>query len=347
MFHLAEEYQVDQRTGTTPTHDVFMPDDDPLLCKVPLPLQAIFYPLGFAVEISTNSHGVLDAAEESWGSLRQRYAGPPLRLRIGVAETGSEECPPAPVVRAQRHLLSMVANSHNQAICDLREGFASAWVNRGAVGHRSYFRYHFLESVVLVLLSTSHVVPIHAACVSRYGCGMLLCGTSGAGKSSLAYGCARSGWTYTSDDASYLLRDTDQPRIIGNSRQFRFRPSAKTIFTELRGRSLTPRAQGKPSIEVPISDLPGIVTAEEATPRYMIVLNRRPSRTAELRPLPSETAMEYFRQSVYPTEEISASQIAALESLSTMQAYELSYSTLSQAVDRLERLARSSGVQVI
>jgi len=347
MPQLVQEYQIDQKTGKTLTHDVPMPDDDPLLCKVSLPLQAVFYPLGFAVEISTNSQSVLDAAEESWGALRQRYAGSPLRLRIGVVETGPEECPPAPVARAQRHLLSIVANSHNQAICDLREGFAFVWVNRSAVRHRSYLRYHFLESVALVLLSTSYVVPIHAACVSRYGCGMLLCGTSGAGKSSLAYGCARSGWTYTSDDASYLLRDGDRPRIIGNSRQFRFRPSAKALFPELRGRDLTPRAQGKPSIEVPISDLPRIVTAEEATPRYIIFLNRRTSKTAELRPLSSEIAMEYFCQNVYPTEEIGQMQIAALEYLSTMQAYELSYSTLSQAVDRLERLARSSGVQVI
>src|SRR5271168_4907051 len=38
--------------------------NDPLLCKMELPLRAVFYPLGFAVEISTNSQAVLDAAKE-------------------------------------------------------------------------------------------------------------------------------------------------------------------------------------------------------------------------------------------------------------------------------------------
>lgn len=342
-----QEYKIDKLPAASLAVDTLLQEDDPLLCKVPLPLKAIFYPLGFAIEISTNCQRVIDAAVESWGSLQPRYAGPRLRIYFGVTDAGPEECPPAPVARAQRHLLSIVADSHNQAICDLREGFAFVWLNRSAARHSSYLRYHFLESVALVLLSTSCVVPIHAACISRYGCAMLLCGLSGAGKSTLAYGCARAGWTYISDDASYLLRAADGPRIIGNSRQFRFRPSAKAIFPELHGRSLTPRAQGKPSIEVRTADLPGILTAEDARPRCIIFLNRQPSSVAELRPLPQEAAMKYFSQNVYPTEEVGQPQIAALEYLSTMQAYELLYSDLTQAVERLEQLARSSGVQAV
>src|SRR5580704_4599297 len=46
--------------------------EDPLLCKVPMPLRAVFYPLGFAFEIITNSQAVLDAANEGWGHSKQR-----------------------------------------------------------------------------------------------------------------------------------------------------------------------------------------------------------------------------------------------------------------------------------
>ncbi len=148
--------------------------DDPLLCKVDLPLRAVFYPLGFAFEITTNSQAVLDAAGQSWAHTKQRDSGPVLRLRIGVTRGTSQNCPPAPVVRCQQNLLSMVADAHNQAICDLNAGFAFAWLTEDAVRHPSYTRYHFLEAVALILISTSYATPIHAACVSRYGSGMLV-----------------------------------------------------------------------------------------------------------------------------------------------------------------------------
>jgi len=340
MPELAQEYKTKADIAIAPTDGMALPEDDPLLCKTPLPLRQVFFPLGFAVEIETNSPQVLDAATESWRGLRQRHAGRTLKLRIGVVEAGPVSCPPAPVARARGHLMSLVADSHNQAVCDLKEGFAFAWLNRGAMLHSSYLRYHFLESLALVLLSTSHVVAVHAAAVSRYGRGMLLCGASGAGKSSLAYGCARAGWTYTTDDASYLLRDADRPRVIGNSHQFRFRPSAQTLFPELSGRSLTPRARGKPSIEVPTSEMENILSAEEATIHNIVFLNRRPSSSAQLKPLSRNVAIEYFRQHVYPEEVIGLSQTVALEQLSAVDTYELRYSDLARAVAQLDRLAR-------
>lgn len=345
MQELTQEYKFGADEGRLAERGRGVLDGDPLLCNASMPLREIFYPLGFAVEIATNSKEVLVAARESWEALQQTYPDPPLRLRIGVTQEGPAECPPAPVVRAQRHLLSVVANGRNHAVCDLAEGFAFMWVSCGAVIHRSYFRYHFLESVALTLVATTRAVPIHAACVSRYGHGVLLCGASGAGKSTLAYGCARAGWTYTSDDASHLLCNSTGTRIIGNARQFRFRPSAKAIFPELQGRSLTPRARGKPSIEVPTSELGSIIATDEAEARFIIFLNRQSSAAPELRPLSSEFALDYFRQSVYPAQEIRQMQVAALEHLASLQVYELSYSDLAKAVSLLDRLARSAGTR--
>ena len=320
-----------------------MPDGDPLLCKMPLPLRATFYPLGFAVQITTNAQEVLDAAEESWGSSRQRFDNPPLRYRVGVVDVGTDQCPPALVVRAQLHLISYVADRYNHAFCDTREGFAFAWLSRGAISHRGYLRYHFLESAVFTLIGASRAIAIHAACVSRFGCGMLLCGDSGAGKSTLAYGCAREGWTYTSDDASFLLLRSTAPNVIGEARQIRFRPSAKGLFPELQGHTLTPRARGKPSMEVPLFDLPDIIAVQETQAHCAIFLNRRPGAEAELRPFPREKAMKYFKSSseVFPPELFDPSMTAALDSLSNLETYELLYSDLSQAVMRLEQLART------
>jgi hypothetical protein len=317
---------------------------DALLCNVPLLLHATFYPLGFAVEIITNAQEILDAAKESWGHFHQRYARPALQFRVVISEDDSIDCPPHPTVRAQRYMLSIVADSHNQAVCDLKGSFASAWLSQSILKYRSYLRYHFIEAVVLLLLSTSYVTAIHAACVSFHGKGMLLCGDSGAGKSSLAYACARAGWTYTSDDASYLLGDVNPPRVIGNSRQVRFRPTAKELFPELHGRELTPRAEGKPSIEVPTSEFLNILTADEAQVQTIIYLNRQPLAIAELVPLPKATSMWRFYQSLYPVEEIRERQLSALEPLFDLEIYELRYRDLHHAINRLEQLATSKDI---
>ena len=312
---------------------------DPLLCKVDLPLRAVFYPLGFAFEITTNSQAVLDAAAQSWSHTKQRDRVPILRLRIGVTRGTSQNCPPGPVVRCQQNLLSMVADAHNQAICDLNAGFAFAWLTEDAVRHPSYIRYHFLEAVALILIATSYATPIHAACVSRYGSGLLLCGDSGAGKSTLAYACARSGWLFTSDDSSYLKHNSHEIRIVGNSHQLRFRPSARDLFPELQGRSVTPRAEGKPSIEVPTAELSGIVTADETLVHHIILLNRWPSAHAELVPLPREAAHRYFQQYLSFPDKIRQAQSEALQALYAADVYELRYQDLQQAVDCLDHLA--------
>ena len=137
-------------------------------------MRAVFYPLGFPFELISNSQAVLDAASASWSHAKQRENGLTLQLRIGVTAGTSGNCPPAPVVRSQQHLLSIVADAHNQAVCDLQAGSAFAWLTEDALHHTSYARYHFIEAVALILISTSYATPLHAACVSRHGRGMLL-----------------------------------------------------------------------------------------------------------------------------------------------------------------------------
>jgi len=317
-------------------------EDDPLLCGRPLPHRAVFYPLGFAVQIATNNRTILDAARESWGGFRQRHARPMLQYNVLVTEEGTAECPPAPVSRAQGHLLSSVADAHNHIVCDLQAGFAFACLSRGTLRDRSYLRYCMIESPVLTLICSSYATPIHAACVSRHGRGILLCGDSCAGKSSLAYACARAGWVFTTDDASYLLHGATEPRVLGNSRKMRFRPSAQELFPELHGLGITPRAQGKPSIEVPTSNMAGIATTDEAAVHCIVHLNRQPSADsnldAELLPLDSAFALRRLHQSSYPAE-IEQRHSAAIERLSTIEFYELRYHDLQRAVDRLDLLA--------
>ena len=320
-----------------------------LLSDMDLPLRRTYYPLGFGVEIVTNEPGVLKAAEEAFGHARLSRRSALLQVFIGVSEDGSKarerECPPAPTRRQSNHLYSMVANAENQALLDLNTLTNFVWINKAALTNGLYFRYNFLEKTVYLLLGSSVVTDLHAACVSKNGRGVLLCGDSGAGKSTLSYACARAGWIYTSDDTSYLINAavggdliTHLPRVIGHAHRARFRPNATTLFPELEGRTLTERLEGKPSLEIPTSELPGLVTASEAAVNFVIYLKRSPAGTGTLVRLPEGTATRRMCSELYSAGEVRARHEKILEVMSAVPTFELHYRDLGDAIDQLDRL---------
>lgn len=315
---------------------------DALLSDMDLPLRRTFFPLGYAVDIVTNDASVLNAAQESFGHRKlRRFAGIPA-IRIGVHPAGTSRTPPEPIRRQYNHLYSLVADGDHQALLDLRSCTSFVWITDAAARDRLYFRYNFLEKVVYLLLGASVVTDLHAACVARNERGVLLCGDSGAGKSTLAYACARAGWAYTSDDTSYLINQSAKPRVIGHAHRARFRPSARDLFPELVGRSLTPRMEGKPSLEVPIAELP-VANAVAETAVHAVVYLRRDSGTrAQLIPLPKGAATECFRRELYSAGEVRARHTRILAVFADIPAYELHYRDLNEGIEVLESLTRSA-----
>jgi len=331
--------------SATPQEPDFSPQNpDPLKALQVFPYRQTFYPLGFPLELETTCQEVLDAANQSWGEQSPITpshlvsTAPPLKLRLGVTPSLSAPCPPTTVLRAHGHLLSIVADQENSAVCDLTDGQAFAWVNQSALANPAYLRYHFLEAIALCLLSATHVTPLHGACISLRGRGILLCGQSGAGKSSLAYACARAAWTFTSDDASYLLWNHPHPTVRGNAHQFRFRPSARTLFPEIAGHSLTPRTQGKPSIEIPARTFPELILAPESPIHAIVFLHRRPKSEARLSLLPYEHVAPYLEDTLFPLESVRRKQTPALQGLFRIPAYRLSYDEFAPAIACLETL---------
>jgi hypothetical protein len=312
---------------------------DPVLARAPLPLRDTFYPLGFPVEITTNSEEVLTAAAASWHGFEKLFDTPTIRLRVGVKEGRSSECPPAPICSAHQHLCVNIADAQNFAVLDLAQGFSMIWLTDAAVEHKNYLRYFFLESTAMSLLSTSHTTAIHAACVERGGSGILLCGDSGAGKSSLAYACARAGWTYVTDDGCYLVNGRTDRLVVGNCNQARFRPSASELFSELKGRTITQRMQGKPSIEIKTTALCNIATSSTSHVNHVVFLNRRSGSRQELVPLQAEVARYFMLQMLFSPAPTLKIQTAMIDGLLSTGALELRYSDLNWAIDRLARLA--------
>ncbi len=317
------------------------PEFDPIRSMTELPLRALYFPLGFPLEIHTNSPAVLAAAQQSWGVFQPKFSYAPLTLRLGVTENASDssDLPPVPVCRSQGNLLSNIADAHNFVISDLNAGFSFGWITQQTSETPLYLRYHILEAAALCMISALRVMALHAACVAPSGHGMLLCGDSGAGKSTLAFAGARAGWTFVSDDASYLPLHREDRMVIGNCHQVRLRDSSVQLFPELRGRTVTPRAEGKPSIEIPTAELPELITADSTTVKSIIFLNRRGAEAPGLLPFSRETALSWFKKTALKSEVSFLSQETAIRHLVDVEIFELRYTTLNWAVERLQTLA--------
>jgi HPr Serine kinase C-terminal domain len=305
-----------------------------------LTLEQMFFPLGFPLRVRTNSHEVLRQCDAKWGVFEPRTHGKPIEANIHVIQCDSLECPPATRCHFMGNVLVVVADAHNVCTAEFPWGKTRMLVSTAALRYSHYFNQTFLGAAAAGQLYTRFVTPVHAACVVLDGCGVLLCGDSGAGKTSLAWACARSGWQFVADDTSYLLHGESGRRVIGNCHKVRFRPSAAEIFPEIADAELTPRMSGKPSVEIRTASMQGVRTADNAHVDYVVYLNRRYPDSFDLVPYSRDVARRSMRQVLFGTPDTRGSQYEAIERLLTARVLELRYQSLDQAVRRLEMLVR-------
>lgn len=303
-------------------------------------LSGRYFPLGFPVQVRTNEPEVLACFDAASIPFQRRFHAPPIAIDVHVVDSDKEDCPPTPVHSIAPPLLIWSADPHNVAVADLERTTTQIVLTQAALRQRLYANYFFLEPAASAHICTRFCTPIHAACVALAGRGLLLCGESGAGKSTLSYACARSGWSYVSDDAALLLNDNPQRIALGNCYQVRFRPTATNLFPEIAGLPITPRAEGKPSIELPVSRLPLPHIAETAPVDFIVFLRRDGTCGAKLLPYSRDVARQSMRRTVFGTRPLLAAQYATIERLLAVDVYELHYSALAPAIARLEALAR-------
>ena len=311
---------------------------DPLLRDIDLPHTATYFPAGFPLELATNSRDVIDAAQESWRYWDREFDVEPVRFHVIVEPEGELAGPPA--WRMRGHLVQAVSDAHNFAAMDTRSLFGSIHVSQKTAADHPWLRWFYVESMAYMMLVQRYVVAVHAACVARDGRGLLLCGPSGAGKSTLAFACARAGWTYVGDDCSWLLADSADRVVIGKPHQVRFRDDAPRLFPELEGLIARARPNGKLSIEVLTSALPGIETSRRCEVRGLVYLQRGTSAVPRLEPMlsPDAVARMLLDMPSYG-EDVNAMHERTVCGLLGVPAWRLHYDSLADALTLL------SGIQ--
>lgn len=313
---------------------------DVVLSRMEFPLKKRLYPLGFPMDVFSNSMEALDAATESWGLFEPLFDTPPIELRIGVIPGQISECPPTTECRVQSDIFSFIADAQNYGIADMRRKISTIWLLEGTLKYRSYVRHSMLEASAMVQIATGFTTGVHSGLVERNGVGVLLCGDSGAGKSTLSYACAKAGWTYITDDGSYLVHGRDDLLAVGNCHQVRFRPSASSIFPEIEGREITQRSGiGKPSIELKPHALGDIRCSQAAPVHHLVLLNRREGRNEPLRSYSRDVVRQFLRQGRFAPLDTLPTHYAMIDRLLAGSVLELCYRDLDWALQQLDTLA--------
>jgi hypothetical protein len=310
---------------------------DPLLSDIDLPLEGTFHPAGFPLHLATNSRDVLEAACEAWGAWDRAFHTDPLRFRVVVRPPGAVAA--APVYFAQSGLLSCVADAHNFASADTRTLSASFLLSEKTCADHALLRWLFLDAMAYMLLTQRYVLSLHAACVAHRESGILLCGRSGAGKSTLSVACARSGFTFLSDDCTWILTGTDSPVAIGKPHQARLRADAARHFPELEGVPARALPNGKLSMEVPTSLLAGVHTARKIGVGTLVFLDRTSDGAAQVKRMDSSEAAALLLQDL-PSygPEVNAAHERTVGILAALPAWRMSYRKLADAIRLLSEL---------
>jgi len=310
---------------------------DPYLLDTALPLSASFYPFGFPVHIVTNSTDVLEALAECWSNYRAEFDVEPIRLRVVVLPEGDRGEPP--VHRGQGNLHAVIGDQHNFATLDRAALTGMIFVSEKTAADHVWLRWFYIESLTYLLLAQRYLVPIHAGCLERNGTGVVVNGPSGAGKSTLAFACARAGWTYLSDDCTWLLPDSDERIALGRPWQVRFRVDAPALFPELEGRISRERPNGKVSIEVPMSAFPEIRTAARAPIGRLVFVERRPVREPRLVRIGGEEAIgRIMRDLPSYGPAVDAMHERTVRKLAEVPSYVMRYERLDDAISLLAEL---------
>jgi hypothetical protein len=243
------------------------------------------------------------------------------------------------VFRKQGHLLSFVSDAHNFAAGDSLTLSASFHLSEETAAQRARLRWYFLEAMAYMLLTQRYVVSLHAACVARGGAGMLICGKSGSGKSTLSLASARAGFTYVSDDCTWLKAGSEDRVAIGKPHSVRFRGDAARHFPELAGFPACMHPNGKLSIEVPTSFFPAIRTASRCPIGCLVFLDREsggPARVERMPPAEAAEALLAELPSYGAT--VNAMHEATIDRLSGVPAWRLRYGSLEDGVRLLSEI---------
>jgi hypothetical protein len=248
--------------------------------------------------VATNSEVIVRTLHR-WKAPRQTNRRFALRVLVDDRLHRSDE---APVYRGMNHVAFATFGSDFFGF-DLLRKQITAVVCPETACDETFWNRVLWPIAIGVMGCFIGVVPLHSACLEWNGSGVLVAGVSGAGKSTLAAAMAHSGFSFLSDDWTYIARRNGNLVACGLDVPIKLLPDTARFFDGLANHRVARSLNGELAYEIEAAHFSSH-TIRECVPHHLFMLERRTSGPSEFRKLPPEPARDFFEQSSEPFPEV-------------------------------------------
>jgi hypothetical protein len=300
---------------------------------------------GIRCKVLTNSCCLLELFEEFPQADGRSWA---ITLRFYV--TDDEPTSPAkPHFRGLNHIVIASFSAVDRFVFDLRRRVLTGSVSRSLANNPAFWKQTLIPICMGVMGPTVGLVPVHCACLSVIGRGVLLAGASGAGKSTLTVAVAKAGAALISDDWTYVSHKDRKLLAHGLRVPVKLLPDAIRYFRELHALEPHVSMNGELAYEFDPAKVMKTTVLDRCFPLQLVFIER--SRFNDFRQMTPELASAYFTTNAerLPEQlpEASKSRHDVLNRLSGLPCYVFRYTGSPQdgaamLIDQLTRVRESA-----
>lgn len=240
-----------------------------------LPLSARFIVTGATWEVSTNCHELLAIMQDVFQLDENELSPADLRLNFFVnfdLPDGGVQL--SPHFRALEHLYYGTFGPGDSMLVDQLNRRVVGSFSPATVRDTGYWKRVILPCLLGITSSCVGVTPVHCACVVKDHLGLLIHGVSGSGKSTLALSLSLQGFSYLSDDCTYISSSENGLRCWGSSAPLKLLPAANQYFSPLASVVPSESLNGELAFEVDPVEIFGVTRALSCDPRWLFFIER-------------------------------------------------------------------------
>ena len=287
-----------------------------------LPLGARFFVAGSIWDLKSNSEGILQAMQETFDQVGgEQQADLHLRFHVDFAVNNAPRWV-TPHFRALDHLYYATYGPCDSMLVDQMGRRVIGSFSPAAARDLRHWKQTVLPVLLGIASASIGVTPVHCACVVKGGAGLLLGGESGAGKSTAALSLSRNGFSYLSDDCTYLSRTDTDVRAWGLPTPMKLLPDAVRYFPELVPLDPVLSLNGEWALNPDPTEISNVIRCLSCAPRWLVFLERKVDSPPVVKPISSREAASRL--------------VADLETMPPIlfDQYEWQLETINRLVDR-------------
>jgi len=259
---------------------------------------AIFF-AGAYCAVSTNADALLDTlARSATISATHSFLGARTLTMHLLVHNEVLDFDPVPHFRGQQHIVVANFGAGNVFVFDMLRRHIHGTVSQSIARDAAFWREKLLPIAVGVMGSSIGILPVHAACFSFEGEGLLIAGASGAGKSTLSAALCMSGIEYLADDWTYITQDRGALLAHGAAAPIKLLPDAARHFPVLASRQPRISMNGELAFEVHAAPVFKAKIVHQCMPRHLVFLERREQPGISFTPVPEEFTRAYLDRNV-------------------------------------------------